>query len=80
MGFAFQELESFSGGQANGVATFQRGNRPIEMWVPEMPARRITLVPTFSGSDQALWGRGDFFLEFRVAFDECGHTFEITPY
>jgi hypothetical protein len=79
MGFADSDLEQIPGTQAGGATVFRRANQPVEAWLPEMPGRRITIQPTFTGGRQALWGRGDFFVAFRVSFDELGQSFEVVP-
>jgi hypothetical protein len=80
MGFAESDLESFTGTQASGEATFRCANKPVEAWLPEMPELRIKFEPTFIGGSQTLWGRQDFFAAFRVGFDEPGQCLEVTSH
>lgn len=80
MGFADSDLESIAGTQATGAAVFRHAKQHVTAWLPEMPERRIQILPTFTGGSQALWGRQDFFAAFRVSFDEPGKSFEVTPH
>jgi hypothetical protein len=77
MGFADDDLEPIAASQAGGLATFRRAKRPIELWLPEMPGKRLTVQPTFIGGSVALWGRQDFFAAFRVMIDEPAQCLEV---
>lgn len=77
LGIEIADCHSARGTTAGGTA-----NQFV--WEPGLKAvvveRTVTLKAVFSPTPIPLLGRADFFSEFRVAFDERGSRFQVTPY
>jgi len=79
MGYAGADLEIRQGTQVGGTMDMWVARKPAVATVPGMPeAIQFELWPSFvQGSQTPLWGRGDFFMTFGVAFDEPAKEFAL---
>jgi hypothetical protein len=81
LGFSPDDLVRAEGHQASGMMpmwTLQE--RACEAHVVGLPEPVFPLRPSFvEGNVIPLWGRGDFFRVFAIAFDEAAQEFSLTP-
>jgi hypothetical protein len=77
MGYDQATLQPISIGTAGAPAQALRATKPCRAIIPGLPAAPVDLLPVYSPSPFALWGRTDFFAKFGVMIEEKHQRFTL---
>jgi len=79
LGYSVDDLKPVDVSQVEGTASAWVAKKPCEVFVDGLPDIKFKIEPLFVAGLNALWGRADLMMNFRIGVSEKDRELTLEP-